>query len=129
MTIKKVLYVEDSTSKFMDIYTFLKKQGLSVIDRVTNAEDAVKTIKEAEDNGVPYDLLFSDMHFDFFGEDDREAGEKLVALLREKGYSIPVVFCSSQNWNITDGLGMIHYNPYRNWEAEAEELLRKIRQL
>jgi len=129
MDIKRVIYVEDSISKYMDISTFLKKQGIRNVDWLKNAEDALSSIEESYNKSEPYDLLISDMHFDFYGNDDKEAGEKLVKLLREKGYKIPVVFCSSQNWGMDDCLGNIFYNPYRDWEIEAEELIRKIRKL
>ena len=78
---------------------------------------------------IKSDLLISDMHFDFYGTDDREAGEKTLNLIRERGYTIPVIFCSSQNWKIPGSIGNIFYNPRRDWEIEADELFRKIKAL
>ena len=69
------------------------------------------------------------MHFDYFGQDDHEAGEKTMALLREKGYNIRTIICSSDNWLIPGAIGSIFYNPGRNWEAEADMLFQKIKAL
>lgn len=101
--------------------------GFSQVDRVTNAEQVMEAVATAEREKQPYSLLLSDMHFDFMGKDDQAAGEKTWNLLKEKGYSIPAVFCSSQNWTISGALGNIFYNPQRDWETEAEQLFREIR--
>ncbi len=69
------------------------------------------------------------MHFDYFGQLDEEAGEKTMALLREKGYNIPTIICSSVKWSIPGIIGSIFYNPNRNWESEADALFKRIREL
>ena len=122
MVINRVLCIEDSTEKYMDINRFLRSQNIDDIGWVTNAEKAFETI--AMNN---YDLIVSDMHFDYFGVDDRNAGEKLLHLLRENGNLTPFIFCSSQNWKIEGSLGNIFYNPRRNWELEAEKLIKELR--
>ncbi len=127
MIINKILYIEDSTTKYMDVLQYLKKQGFSKIDWVTNAENAISKIEDAARQGEPYDLLISDMHFDFFGTDDHEAGEKTLNLIRKQGYDIPVIFCSSQNWKVPGSIGNIFYNPRKDWEFEADQLFRMIR--
>ncbi len=124
MEIKRILYVEDSINKYMDIATFLKRIGIH-IEHARNAEQAMKVVDESE---AAFDLFLFDMHFDFYGEDDHEAGEKLMNLMREKGYETPVVFCSSQNWKVHGSVGNIFYVPTRDWEAEAMELFRNLRQ-
>ena len=127
MNIDNVLLIEDSTTKYMEIFRYLRRQGFSRIDWVSNAEDAINHIEESTQNNTPYDLIISDMHFDYFGVDDREAGEKLMNLIHEKGFNIPIIFCSSQNWKIPGSIGNIFYNPRRNWEFEADELFRRIK--
>ncbi len=129
MNISKVLYIEDSTTKYMDVYRYLRRYGFATIDWVTNSVDAVEHLENAVQAEAPYDLLISDMHFDFYGTDDHEAGEKTLNLIRERGYTIPVIFCSSQNWKIPGSIGNIFYNPRRDWEIEADELFRKIKAL
>ncbi len=125
MEIKRILYVEDSINKYMDIATFLKRIGIQCIEHARNAEQAMKIVDESE---AAFDLFLFDMHFDFYGEDDHEAGEKLMNLMREKGYETPVVFCSSQNWKVPGTAGNIFYVPTRDWEAEAMELFCDLRQ-
>lgn len=66
------------------------------------------------------------MHFDYYGQDDREAGQKTLKQIREMGCDVPVVVCSSQNWKIPETAGTIFYNPRRNWEREADEVLKKV---
>jgi len=126
MEIKKILYVEDNTGKYMDIASYLKRIGFSNIEWVRDAEKAVEALEKAD---IPYDLLLFDMHFDFFGEDDQEAGEKLMNLMREKGYETPVIFCSSENWKIPGSFGTIYYNPRRNWEDDAKDLFNDLKKL
>ncbi len=125
--INRVLCVEDNSEKYMAVNRFLRSQDVYKIDWVTNAEKALEFLSEAKDNNKPYDLLLSDMEFDYYGTLDSEAGEKLMHLLREKGYDIPVIFCSSQKWNIPGSFGSIFYNPRRDWELEAAELFRALK--
>ena len=127
MEIRRVLCVEDNTEKYMAINRFLRSQDVSKIEWVTNAEKAVDALAEANAAGRLYDLLLSDMEFEYYGSLDPEAGEKLMDLIREKGYDIPVIFCSSQNWNIPGSFGSIFYNPRRDWELEAAELFRNLK--
>ncbi len=129
MNVKKVLCIEDSMVKYMDVFRYLGRQGISNVDWVTNAEDALKRMEESRLQNDPYDLVMSDMHFDFFGSDDHEAGEKTLALMRKKGHDIPVIFCSSQNWRVPGSIGIIFYNPNRDWESEADDLFAFLRSM
>ncbi|MCR5212515.1 MAG: hypothetical protein K6C41_08205 [Lachnospiraceae bacterium] len=129
MEIKKLLCIEDTYSKYMDIFNYLKPQKISTIDRAADAKDAVKYVETAANENDQYDLIISDMNFDYFGQDDPEAGEKTMALLREKGYNIPTIICSADKLVIPGTIGSIFYNPDRNWEAEADALFKKIREL
>ncbi|MBP8969106.1 MAG: hypothetical protein KBG42_07475 [Lachnospiraceae bacterium] len=47
MKTDKVIYIEDSASKYMDICKYLKTKGIKTVDWVTNAEDAIKQIEAA----------------------------------------------------------------------------------
>ncbi len=129
MNIKKVLCIEDSMVKYMDIFRYLNRQGITSVDWVTNAEDALKRLDDSKQQNASYDLVVSDMHFDFFGEDDHEAGEKTMMLMRTKGHDVPVIFCSSQNWKVPGAIGNVFYNPNRDWESEADDLFAMIRSM
>ena len=129
MKITRVLCIEDSITKFMDVQLFLKKQNVKTIDWARDSEKAIELLEKNGMGEEGYDLIVSDMHFEFEGENDLHAGEKLLSLIREKGYDIPVIFCSSQNWMIEGAAGNIFYNENRDWQIEAEELFRNLRKL
>lgn len=129
MEIKKVLCIEDTPAKYMDIHNYLRPQNIHTIDWATNAKDALEYVEVAANKNEQYDLIISDMHFDYFGQDDHEAGEKTMALFHEKGFDIPTIICSADNWLIPGAIGNIFYNPDRNWEAEADMLFQKIKAL
>ena len=129
MKITRVLCIEDSIPKYMDVQSFLKKQNVKAIDWARNSEKALELLEKNCMGEEEYDLIISDMHFEFEGENDLHAGEKLLNLLREKGCDIPIVFCSSQNWKIEGAAGSIFYNENRDWQSEAEEIFRNLRKL
>ena len=126
MNIKKVIVIEDSSEKYMDVFRELKKYGIERVFWANNAEKGITEIENAETSGKAYDLLISDMHFDFFGEDDWEAGVKTMVRLWEGDINIPIVFCSSQNWKIDGAVRNIFYQPSRNWESELKDALNAI---
>lgn len=126
MQIKRILYIEDNTLKLMSVMKFLRSMDIPQIDTAGNAEKAVKMIVQAHHENRDYDLIVSDMHFDFYGKDDIEAGEKTMKLIREKGIDTPIIFCSSQNWKIPGAVGNIFYNERRDWETEARALFQEL---
>ena len=123
------MYIEDDIMKYMSVVRFLKQLGIDKIDSADTAQKGVEMIEKAHVSGEDYDLLILDMHFNFYGRDDIEAGEKTMQLLRDKGIDTPVIFCSSQNWKIPGAVGNIFYNERRDWESEARELFQKISRL
>ncbi len=123
---KKVMYIEDNIIKYVSVVRFLNSLGIKSVERAGNAENGIEKIEQAHLSGKDYDLLILDMHYDFYGTDDRNAGEKTMNILREKGIDIPVVFCSSQNWKIPGAAGNIFFHEQRNWESEARELFKMI---
>ena len=128
MIIDSVLCIEDTIEKYMDVFRFLRNQNVKRIEWATDAETAMNILSDSMNN-EPFDLILSDMHFNYYGKEDQNAGVKLMYLMREQGYHIPIVFCSSQNWKIEGTLGSILYNPNRNWEMAAEQLILDIRKM
>lgn len=124
--LKKVINIEDNAMKHTAIKRELGKLGVKSVARARNAESGIEMIQTAIDSGEPFDLLVSDMHFDFFGEEDMEAGEKTMKKLREMGIQIPVIFCSSQNWKIPGSIGTVFYNANRDWEGDLKMLLDRV---
>ena len=126
MKINKVINIEDTILKHVAIKRELKAEGIQQVVLADNAEKGIEEIERAKAAGEPYELLVCDMHFDFFGKDDSEAGEKTLKLLREKGIEIPVIFCSSQNWQIPGSIGTVFYNESRYWEQDMREMIKKV---
>ncbi len=126
MVIKRILYVEDTISKAMDVLNQLKSMGYTEVEWVSNAKTAVEKVENAD---APFDLFLFDMHFNFYGENDYSAGEHLMKLLREKGYDTPVVFCSSVNYIIPGAVGNIYYHPDRYWEDETKDVFERIKKM
>ena len=125
MKIKKVINIEDTILKHIAIKRELESEGIRQVVLADNSEKGIEEIERVEAAGDPYDLLVCDMHFNFFGKDDTEAGEKTLKLLREKGINIPVIFCSSQNWQIPGSIGTVFYNERRYWEQDMREMIKK----
>ena len=126
MKIQNVINIEDDAMKNCDITKALKKYGVKEVKWAATAELGIMEIELAIAAGQPYDILVLDMHFDFYGEIDNQAGEKTLNLLREKGIEIPVIMCSSQNWNIQGTVACILYNDKRDWESDMKRALDKV---
>ena len=130
MVIESVLCIEDSIEKYMDVFRFLRNQNVKRIEWATDAETAMNILSDSM-NTEPFDLILSDMHFNYYGKEDQNAWFICPKCKNsiEQGYHIPIVFCSSQNWKIEGTLGSILYNPNRNWEMVAEQLILDIRKM
>ena len=129
MNINRILYVEDSTDKYMDIRDYLNRLGYKNIVWVTDAKKAEEAVENAQREGKPFDLFLFDMHFDFFGENDQKAGSRLMKFFREKGYDTPVIFCSSDNWLVPGSVGTVYYNPWRDWEEDMKDLIETVKEM
>lgn len=126
MKIQKVINIEDDAIKHSHVVKELKQYGIKEVFWARDAESGINEIESAIAAGQPYDLLVSDMHFEFYGENDRAAGEKTMKLLREKAIEIPVIICSSQNWNIPGAVANVFYNERRYWEDDLRRALDKL---
>lgn len=84
----KVLNFEDSVYKANAIRKILGNRcGVASVEQVSNVEDGLKMLKDAESAGEPFDLIITDMHFPMRSGaiSDTEAGEKLVQILQAQG--------------------------------------------
>lgn len=74
----KVLNFEDSVYKANAIRKVLNQCGVAKIELVSNVEDGLQMLKNAEDTGDPFDLIITDMHYPMKqgAVSDTEAGEK-----------------------------------------------------
>jgi len=97
---KKILIADDIDSINLGIKSLLEK-GVSVeIDHVRYCDDAILKIKKALKDGVPYELLISDLSFK---QDHREVklagGEELIAAARKEQPEIKVIAYSVDERN------------------------------
>lgn len=58
--------------------------GVASVEQVSNVEDGLKMLKDAENAGEPFNLIITDMHFPMRSGaiSDTEAREKLVQILQ-----------------------------------------------
>lgn len=126
MNIIKVINIEDCAIKHSSVTKELHQLGVKEVFWAKDAKSGIDEIERAIADGKAYDLLVLDMHFEFYGEIDKAAGEKTMKLLREKGIEIPIIFCSSQNWNIPGAIASVFYNERRYWEADLKRAMDKL---
>ncbi len=124
----KVLNFEDSVYKANAIRKVLNQCGVAKIELVSNVEDGLQMLKNAEDTGDPFDLIITDMHYPMKhgAVSDTEAGEKLVQLLQEQGKQTKVIVCSSRNMKLPGVYGCIWYSEISDWEEELCDLVREM---
>lgn len=125
----KIVYIEDKVDKYMAVKRALDSLGITDVCRAKDSETGIEKIEQAIAEGQPYDLLISDMHFPIDGEFDRNAGEKTMQRLRDRGINIPVIFCSSQNWKIPGAVDTIFYNEMRDLQQDIKAALEKVKKL
>ena len=126
----KVLVVDDSVYKAMDISRALEYCGISKenIVRVRHQEAGFEKLYEGEAQGVPFELIVTDMQYplDTGKEEDTEAGFKLIERLKEEGMDIPVIICSSLNYTEPEILGCVWYNEMRDLNRDFREVLKGL---
>ena len=126
----KVLNLEDSILKHVEIKRALERCGATRVDLVTNQEDGMIKIRETLGTELEYDLIVSDMHYPLKKgvESDTEAGFKLIERLKAEGIKIPIIICSSLRFSEPGILGTVWYNKTQDIEQDFRDLINKLRQ-
>ena len=125
--VKKVLNIEDTLFKHIAIKRALNRAGVPFVDEATNGDKGLAMIETSIAEGEPYDLIITDMHFPIYGEDDVQAGMKVIHELKRRGIDIPVVLCSSLRYDIPEVVECIFFNEkLRDINADIREMLKKI---
>ena len=131
MKISRVLNIEDTISKHVDICRSLGKCGVAgnIIDHATTALDGLAMIEKAIKEEKPYDLLVLDMYFPIAPRERMtQAGLYVLEDLKNKNINIPVIICSSVRLSIPDVVGCIHYNEwYSDLDGDMKEMIEIIR--
>ena len=108
-----VLNMEDDIYKHHDISKALRNGGLSElrIEWEENLKAGINKIREQTELGRPYDLIITDMWYpEHSGGQEVESGEKLIKTVKENGWNIPIILCSSVNYRYPEILGVVHYS-------------------
>ena len=131
MIVRKVLNIEDTMSKHVDIVRALNRCGVPNVVHAATAVEALDMIEKAIEGGMPYDAIVSDMYFPISpGGMETQAGMYVIEELEARGIDVPVIVCSSARMIIPDIVGCIHYSPYRNdLDADMREMIEIVRSM
>lgn len=103
--ITKVLIVDDHEDVNNSVLEILKSQKITNVHRVQYCDDAYLQIKKGNLDGVPFDLVITDLSFK---EDHRNcnicSGEELIILLREDYGTLPIIV-----YSMNDQLQKVRY--------------------
>lgn len=128
MIVRKVLNLEDSIPKHVDVRRALERCGVPFIDHADNANDGLDMIEAAIAEGKPYDVIVTDMYFPRSkGAMAIESGEYVIDELEARGIKIPVIVCSSARIVEPRAIGCIYYNSRCDLDADMRELIEEIR--
>ena len=129
MIVRKVLNIEDTMSKHVDIVRALNRCGVPNVVHAATAVEALDMIEKAIEGGMPYHAIVSDMYFPISpGGMETQAGMYVIEELEARGIDVPIIVCSSARMVIPEIVGCIHYNPYRNdLDADMREMIEIIR--
>ena len=131
MIVRKVLNIEDTMSKHVDIVRALNRCGVTNVVHAATAVEALDMIEKAIEGGMPYHAIVSDMYFPISpGGMETQAGMYVIEELEARGIDVPVIVCSSARMVIPDIVGCIHYSPYRNdLDADMREMIEIVRSM
>jgi len=131
MIVRKVLNIEDTMSKHVDIVRALNRCGVPNVVHAATAVEALDMIEKAIEGGMPYHAIVSDMYFPISpGGMETQAGMYVIEELEARGIDIPIIVCSSARMVIPEIVGCIHYNPYRNdLDADMREMIEIVRNM
>lgn len=129
MIVTKVLNIEDTMSKHIDVLRALERCGVKTVAHATTAEEALDMIEKAIEGGMPYHAIVSDMYFPISpGGMERQSGMYVIEELDARGIDVPIIVCSSARMVIPEIVGCIHYSPLRNdLDADMREMIEIIR--
>lgn len=125
----RILNLEDNVFKHHDICKAIERGSFAnlKIDCVGNLADGISKIEEAIDQEKPYDLIITDMWYpEKPGGSDNDSGEVLIKEVKEKGWDIPIILCSSVNYRFPGIFGSVHYSENEDWETELVKLIKKL---
>ena len=124
----KIIHLEDSVDKHMEVCRELQKIGITSVEWVTNANEGLEKIETAIQNGAPFDLVISDMHYPTRRGEvaDWEAGEYFLKALAERNINLPVIICSTRNYRIPGAYDSVWFSDLSDWEMDLRNLINRL---
>ena len=121
-----ILLIEDNIYKAIDIERALETCGIKKIIRVGYQEAALEIIK----SNKAINLIVTDMRYPLYrgGDEDIEAGFKLVTAIKNMKLQIPVVLCSTSNYEtVSDVYGTVWYSELNDIKRDFQKIIEKLR--
>ena len=128
----RVLNIDDNIYKKMAIKRALDEICRAQVEWAMDLNDAINAVRKAKEEGKPFDLIITDMNYPVrTGEPSYgRAGVRLIHKLQEIGEgSIPVIVCSTVNYQVEEAAGCVWYNDSRILSLDFKNILRRIRLL
>lgn len=124
----RIIHLEDSVDKHMEVCRELRKMGITSVEWATNVGEGLEKIETAIQNGVPFDLAISDMHYPIRRGEvaDWEAGEYFLKALTERNINLPVIICSTRNYRIPGAYGSVWFSNLSDWEMDLRDLINGL---
>ena len=123
-----ILNIEDDVFKHHSICKALRSGGFNDlhIECKGNLKEGIDAIEKHNEMGQSYDLIITDMWYpESSGGREAESGEKFIGIAQERLWNIPIILCSSVNYNYPGILGSVHCSENEDWENKIVQLVRK----
>lgn len=120
-----VLLIEDNVYKAIDIERALESCGVKNITRVGYLEDAIEKMEETDS----FNLIVTDMRYPLHRGERKnvEAGFKMIEYLKNRKIEIPIVICSTSNYEtVTDVFGSVWYNELNDIKRDFRKIFAKL---
>lgn len=87
----RIIHLEDSVDKHMEVCLELQKMGITSVEWVTSVNEGLEKNETAIQDGAPFDLTISDMHYPIRRGEvaDWEAREYFLKALAERNINLP----------------------------------------
>lgn len=124
----KALVIDDNIFKTNDICKALRECGVNDIVTVDNQEDAFDVIYKADDSDKAIKLIVTDMHYPVKkgAEADTKSGFIFIDRMKSERINIPIIICSSLNFEAPDVAGVVWYSKLRDLREDFMEVLKSI---
>lgn len=126
-----VVIADDSILKAMEISKALGFNRINDIDIVRNQEQLWEKIYEGKKGTKKaVDLIVTDMRYPLSAgaDTDVEAGIKLIERMERECIDIPVIICSSSNYESVGGiLGSVWYRKNDDINLKFKEVLSRLK--